>query len=144
MDGPTYTQGNEGCRLTAYQDTLGIWTIGYGHTGPEVCEGLVWTQDQADAAFLQNYDFATNQATNVLGVLAWTQLDPIRRAALTDMTYQLGGNGVSKFAHMLSGLRQRDWQTAHDQCLASIYAQQTPNRAKNNAQIYLTGDWPLV
>ena len=22
----------EGCRLTAYQDAAGVWTIGYGHT----------------------------------------------------------------------------------------------------------------
>ena len=22
----------EGCRLTAYQDTVGVWTIGYGTT----------------------------------------------------------------------------------------------------------------
>jgi lysozyme len=28
------------------------WTIGYGHTGPDVHIGLVWTQAQADAALL--------------------------------------------------------------------------------------------
>ena len=22
----------EGCKLTAYQDSVGVWTIGYGHT----------------------------------------------------------------------------------------------------------------
>jgi lysozyme len=22
----------EGCRLSAYQDSVGVWTIGYGHT----------------------------------------------------------------------------------------------------------------
>lgn len=38
----------EQCRLTAYPDSGGIWTIGWGHTGPEVREGLVWTQAQAD------------------------------------------------------------------------------------------------
>lgn len=38
----------EQCRLTAYQDEAGVWTIGWGHTGPEVHEGLVWTQQQAD------------------------------------------------------------------------------------------------
>ena len=26
----------EGLRLTSYQDSVGVWTIGYGHTGPEV------------------------------------------------------------------------------------------------------------
>lgn len=39
----------EGCRLTAYRDQAGVLTIGYGHTGPDVRPGLVWTQAQADA-----------------------------------------------------------------------------------------------
>jgi len=30
------TEQFEGCKLTAYQDQVGVWTIGYGHTGPEV------------------------------------------------------------------------------------------------------------
>lgn len=44
----------EACRLSAYPDpaTGGApWTIGWGHTGPEVKPGLVWTQQQADDAF---------------------------------------------------------------------------------------------
>lgn len=44
----------ETCRLTAYPDpaTGGKpWTIGWGHTGPEVHPGLVWTQQQADDTF---------------------------------------------------------------------------------------------
>lgn len=50
----------EGCRLTAYQDSGGVWTIGYGHTsgvGPnQVCteeQALVWLDDDlaiSDAA----------------------------------------------------------------------------------------------
>lgn len=39
----------EGCRLTAYKDVGGTWTIGYGHTGSDVYEGLTITQEQADA-----------------------------------------------------------------------------------------------
>lgn len=37
---------------TAYQDEGGVWTIGFGHTGPEVVEGLVWTYLQVEAAFI--------------------------------------------------------------------------------------------
>lgn len=40
----------EGCKLNAYQDSGGVWTIGFGHTGPDVHPGLVWTQQQADDA----------------------------------------------------------------------------------------------
>lgn len=38
----------EGCRLTAYQDSVGIWTIGYGHTSG-VSKGQTITQAQADS-----------------------------------------------------------------------------------------------
>jgi len=43
----------EGCRLTAYQDIAGIWTIVYGTTaaadlGIVPCKGLSITQDRAD------------------------------------------------------------------------------------------------
>jgi lysozyme len=46
-------KGFENCRLVAYLDTVAnppIWTIGWGHTGKDVYEGLVWTQAQADEA----------------------------------------------------------------------------------------------
>ena len=38
----------EGCELTAYADQGGVWTIGYGTTGPFVTPGLTITQEQAD------------------------------------------------------------------------------------------------
>jgi len=38
----------EGCRLDAYQDVVGVWTIGYGHTGEDVEEGVSITQEEAD------------------------------------------------------------------------------------------------
>lgn len=41
----------EGCRLTAYPDQGGVWTIGFGHTG-NVHAGLVWTQEQCEAQLL--------------------------------------------------------------------------------------------
>lgn len=37
----------EGCRLTAYQDSVGVWTIGWGHT-KGVYKGQKITQQQAD------------------------------------------------------------------------------------------------
>jgi len=43
------TKGFEGLSLTAYQDTTGIWTIGYGHTGPDLLEGMTITEADAEA-----------------------------------------------------------------------------------------------
>lgn len=58
----------EGDRLVAYRDTRGRWTIGRGHTGPEVVEGLRWTQAQSDEAFardLQDEEACVNRHVNV-------------------------------------------------------------------------------
>lgn len=41
----------EGVRLKSYKDAVGIWTIGYGHTGPEVAEGQSITLDEAQVLF---------------------------------------------------------------------------------------------
>ncbi|TAL05057.1 MAG: lysozyme, partial [Chloroflexota bacterium] len=41
-------KSRESCRLKAYQCPAGIWTIGYGHTGPEVHDNLEITQGEAD------------------------------------------------------------------------------------------------
>lgn len=37
----------EGCKLTAYQDSIGKWTIGYGHTAGAF-RGLVIDQEKAE------------------------------------------------------------------------------------------------
>lgn len=47
--GLEFIKQREGLRLVAYDDGTGTLTIGYGHTGPYVHEGLIITQDQADA-----------------------------------------------------------------------------------------------
>lgn len=39
----------EGCELSAYRCPAGIWTIGYGSTGPHVKPGMAITQQRADA-----------------------------------------------------------------------------------------------
>jgi len=85
-DGLNMTKQFEGCVLTAYQDQVGVWTIGYGHTGRGVVSGLGITQDQA-AAFLAS-DIAgvatfVNQAVTV--PLQQNQFD-----ALVDFAFNLG------------------------------------------------------
>jgi lysozyme len=58
----------EGKRNAAYLDSVGVWTIGYGHTGPDVHAGLVWTDEQVEAAFakdLERFEAAVNEAVKV-------------------------------------------------------------------------------
>lgn len=85
----------EGCMLLAYPDpkTGGDpWTIGWGHTGPEVKKGLRWTQAQADAALtedLAKYEAAVRNQITV--PLTQNQFD-----ALVSFCYNLGPGNLFK------------------------------------------------
>ncbi len=46
----------EGCRLKAYKDQKGQWTIGWGSTGSFVHPDLVWTQEQADRDLIDRWN----------------------------------------------------------------------------------------
>jgi lysozyme len=46
----------EGKRNKAYVDSVGVLTIGYGHTGPDVHAGTVWTDEQVEEAFVRDLE----------------------------------------------------------------------------------------
>lgn len=62
----------EQCKLEAYPDPGSKdgnpWTIGWGHTGQEVVKGLIWTQAQADAAFLEDIAKFEEAIEDLVGV----------------------------------------------------------------------------
>lgn len=61
----------EGCQLQAYHDVgRGVMTIGWGHTGRVVHEGLIWTQAQADAALVNDLQNAAIAAHSILKIKA--------------------------------------------------------------------------
>lgn len=77
----------EGCKLTAYWDRWGkVWTIGWGHTGPDVHEGLVIDQDRADELLARDMGKAEMWCYRLLPV----PLADHQRAALCDFTFNLG------------------------------------------------------
>src|SRR5258706_12524702 len=55
---------NEGLRLEAYQDVVGVWTIGFGHTGAEGKQGLVITLDAAKSLLLTDAETAQKCVNN--------------------------------------------------------------------------------
>lgn len=145
--GKAFTKSNEGCRLTAYQDTRGVWTVGYGQTGQlsdgtVVGPGVTLTQEQADGFFELRYAHAYTDATRDTGNVVFSGLDDVRQAALVDMAYNLGERGLAEFKHFLAYVALDDWQSAEDAGYASLWAQQVPNRAAKVMNMILTGQWP--
>lgn len=79
----------EGCRLQAYQDVAGIWTIGYGHIDG-VIGGTTITQDQADQ-FLEDDLYATENTVDAVTARATTTDDQF--AAMVSLCYNIGPGG---------------------------------------------------
>jgi lysozyme len=76
----------EGCQLQAYADEGGKLTIGVGHCGPEVHEGLIWTDYQAEQAFLADLKHALNEAQKAVVV----GLTDKQWAAIISFVFNLG------------------------------------------------------
>ena len=58
----------EGCRLDSYVCPAGVWTIGVGHTGPDVVSDMHITQARADellAQDLQRFEKGISDQINV-------------------------------------------------------------------------------
>jgi lysozyme len=74
----------EGCKLEAYQDTAGIWTIGYGHT-KNVKQSDVCTQDQANAWLIEDLQDAEKRVENHVHV----ELKQCEKDSLISQAYNL-------------------------------------------------------
>lgn len=86
------TEQFEGCRLTAYQDSVGVWTIGYGHTGPEVCKGLSITMERAEELLIQDIAKAAAAVNRLVTYAHFTQDE---FDALVDFTFNLGAGAFA-------------------------------------------------
>lgn len=109
--GVTVMHHFESCKLKAYPDPGSKngepWTIGWGHTGPEVKPGLVWTQAQADAAFLEDLrSFERDVGSLVKVPLTQGQFD-----ALVSFAYNVGLASLNK-STLLSLLNVGDYAGA--------------------------------
>jgi lysozyme len=83
----------EGCKLQAYQDGGGVWTIGVGHTGPDVSPAILWTQEQADAALERDLKVAELAMLKHVKVKTLTANQV---AALTSFVFNLGETQFAK------------------------------------------------
>lgn len=83
----------EGCALKAYQDQKGIWTCGWGSTGPDVQPGTSWTQSEADARLDQDIQKVCHE---VLALLVNQNLTANQFSALVCFTYNEGSGHLQQ------------------------------------------------
>lgn len=132
----------EGKRFVAYADPLTggePWTIGIGHTGPDVDRNTIWTEEQVTEAFEKDMAKATNECRKHLSF--FDSLNDARQAVLIGMAFQMGLKGLLGFVNTLRMIQNGEYASATRGMLNSKWARQTPNRAKRMARQMETGEW---
>jgi lysozyme len=109
VDGISFTESFEGCKLIAYPDSGGVWTIGYGHING-VTQGITCTQEQAEAWLVQDIQLASDVVNRAVTV----PLTQNEFNALVDFVFNIGG-GAFQSSTMLRLLNAGDYAGAADQ-----------------------------
>jgi len=130
----------EGCNLKAYQDSVDVWTIGYGHT-KDVHQGMSITQAQAEQLLqedLEEFEAAVTDAVSI-------DLNPNRFAALVSFCFNLGAGSLFQ-STLLRVLNQGDvqaaanefprWNKAGEQVLLGLTRRRLAERA-----LFLSKAW---
>lgn len=130
----------EGLRLKAYQDAVGVWTIGYGTTRG-VKPGQEITEAQAEAflkADLNRFERAVSQAVRI-------PINDNQFSALVSFTYNVG-SGALRSSTLLRKLNRRDvygaarefprWNRAGGRILAGLTRRRRAEQALFLGQNY--------
>ncbi len=133
----------EGCRLTAYQDSIGVWTVGYGSTYYEnmqkVKQGDKVSQQRADEIF----EFVANRFARNVDDLITSQLTQNQFNAVVSLAYNIGMGNFQKSTLLKKLNKNPSDKTIKDEFLKWVNAGGRPlkglvNRRKKEAEIYFS------
>lgn len=110
----------EGFRPEAYQDSVGVWTIGYGTTiinNQPVKQGMTITQDQALQLVQQEVNKLWSKIESILKV----KINDNQMNALVDFAYNLGF-GSLKNSTLMRLVNESKFDEAANQFPRWVYA----------------------
>lgn len=135
MDVISLIKFEENLKLKPYLDTEGLLSIGWGRC----LETAGISADEAEYLLQNDIEHAIFKCNCNFHWFA--DLNEVRQAVLISMMYQLGENGLMKFKNTLGMIALKDYEGAAKEMLDSIWAKQTPNRAKRASDMMRTGIW---
>jgi len=115
----------EGFMGIAYNDHLGFPTIGYGTKLP---------LEEEEAEMLLKHRLVKMQK-ELHSRLEGLDVPQEVWEILYHMSYQLGVSGLLRFKKMFKALQGKDFKQASLEMLDSLWARQTPNRAKRMSEM---------
>lgn len=115
-EGLAFIKLAEGLRQIAYQDSVGVWTIGYGHTRG-VKQGDTCSKEQAEAWLCEDLESVYRDIDRFVHVpLSQGQFD-----ALSSFTFNLGGHAL-RDSTLLRLLNAKDYAGAEKQFPRWVHA----------------------
>lgn len=133
-------RGEEGEVLTEYKDHLGYSTIGVGRLIDARKGGGITVEE---SAYLLSNDIQ-KKMSELERKLPWVkELDEARRGVLLSMAFQMGTEGLLGFKNTLEMVRTGRYTDAAKGMLNSLWAKQTPQRAKRHSEQMRTGKWVI-
>ena len=128
---------SEGFRDTAYQDTMDVPTIGYGHT-KGVRKGDTCTREEAELMLLQDLNDAVHDVDRCL---PWVkELPQVAQESLVDACFNLGITRLLRFEKMLNACKARSWAEAVYEAWNSRWAKQVPRRVRHVTKGFVLAD----
>lgn len=127
---------DEGCKLEAYQDSLGWWTIGVGHNMGGLKRILSITQAESDAFLDMDIRIAEQMAQRFYP--QYVNFDDVRQRALINMVFNLGGK-ILNFHNFRDAIARADWVNAGLEMVNSRWYTQVGDRAVRLRQMIETG-----
>ena len=137
----------EGYSEKPYYCSAGYPTIGIGkRIGPKgapLSQYQFTVSKQLAAVWLSEelQQKVTDMSAHANITAAMAACNDSRKAILISMAYQMGADGLAKFANTLKAISEKRWSDAKSGMMNSAWAKQTPNRAKRHAKQMLTGEW---
>ena len=126
----------EGFRATAYRDTAGHLTIGYG---TNIDAG--WSKGLA--ACVLRYQ-VNDVVTQLQTFWWWPALDDVRASVIIDLAFNNGLHGLLNYPRMLGFIGSHSWADASAELLNSDAARALPNRYNPLAALLLSGAQSVV
>lgn len=107
----------EGCKLKAYRDVAGVKTIGFGHTGNDVKDGMEITMTEATRLLIK--DLSRFEAA--VSELVKVDLKPNQRDALISFAFNVG-IGSFKGSTLLKKLNKGDYDSVPKELMKWVKA----------------------
>jgi lysozyme len=127
---------HEGLKLSAYQDSLGYWTIGVGHLIDARRGGRISSKV---AAILLEDDITTTMTELDRALPWWRSLNEVRQRVLVDMCFNLGIDRLLRFKNTLAAIQEGRWDAAKAEMLDSDWAREVVDRATRLAEMMRMG-----